>query len=217
MIRQLNCSGQKCVLVDIDTQRCFFQNTKPCDLKDIGVLANIRRVMAWARLKNIFVVSTKKVPVCYRDSQDTNINEVNKIRWTLRNKRIYLDAIDYSYIPFDILDVCDQVVLCKRSIDPFEEPRVDRILTELQASEFILIGSFAEGAIQATALGLLARRKKVKVLTDAINTENKKSAKVAQQYMLALGAKLITTRQFIESSLRHEKEHLCRSCSCCYM
>jgi len=70
----------------------------------------------------------------------------------------------------------DQVIFCKRCIDPFEEPRVDRMLTELEADEFILIGSLLEGAIKATALGLLARRKNVRVLVDAAGSNNKRIA-----------------------------------------
>ncbi len=74
------------------------------------------------------------------------------------------------------------------------------MLTELEADEFILIGSLAEGAIKATALGLLARRKNVRVLVDAIGTLNAKAEKRALRNMRAKGAKLSDTETLMNSS-----------------
>jgi len=191
MIRQINYSRQKRVVVDIDTQRCFFSDSgKACVHNSETVLANIRRVIAWTRLKHICLVSTKQVPVCYCDFQGGNTNSLEKIRWTLRNRRTQFDAADCTDLPNDILE----------RIDPFKEPRVDRMLTELEADEFILIGSLAEGAIKATALGLLARRKNVRVLVDAIGTCNTKAETRALQNMRAKGAKLTDTQALLRSS-----------------
>ena len=68
-------SRRKRVVVDIDTQRCYFpDNGKAHVHNNRTVLANIRRVMAWTRLKHIYVVSTKQVPVCYCHFQRGNTN-----------------------------------------------------------------------------------------------------------------------------------------------
>ncbi len=198
MIRQINSLRQKCIVLDIDTQRCFFGNNgKACVHNNEAVLANIRRVIAWTRLKNIYMVSTKQVPAYYCDFQRGNTNGLEKIGWTLRNRRIQFDATDCADLPIEILERYDQVIFCKRCIDPFEEPRVDRMLTELEVDEFILIGSLLEGAIKATALGLLARRKKVRVLVDATGSSNKRIAKLALRHMRAKGAKLTDTQTLL--------------------
>ncbi len=84
------------------------------------------------------MVSTKQVPACYCDFQRGNTNSLEKIGWTLRNRRTQFDATDCTDLPNDILERYDQVIFCKRQIDPFDEPRVDRMLTELEADEFIL-------------------------------------------------------------------------------
>lgn len=68
-----------------------------------------------------------------------------------------------SSLVVEMLRRYDQVILHKRCFDPFEEPRSDRVLTELQTDEFILIGVAAEDAVKATALGLLARQTNVTV------------------------------------------------------
>ena len=204
MIRQIGYSRQKRVVVDIDTQRCFFSDSGKARVHNSEtILANIRRVIAWTRLKHICVVSTKQVPVCYCDFQRGNTNGLEKIGWTLRNRRAQFDATDCTDLPSEVFERYDQIVFCKRCIDPFEEPRVDRMLTELEADEFILIGSLVESAIKATALGLLARGKNVRVLVDAACSGNKAAAKIALQQIRAKGAKLIETQTLLGSSALH--------------
>jgi nicotinamidase-related amidase len=82
-------------------------------------------------------------------------------------------------LPTDVLQRYKQIILYKRCLDPFEEPRIDRLLSELRADEFILIGASTEGAVKATALGLLQRRKRVRIVVDASGLHNKKDAKLA--------------------------------------
>lgn len=194
----------KRVVVDIDTQKCFFSNNGQNYLhNNRTVLANIRRVMAWTRLKHIYVVSTKQVPLCYFDFRRGDVSEFDKIGYTFRNRRIQFDATDCTDLPIEILENYDQVILCKRCIDPFEEPRADRMLTELEADEFILIGMTVESAVKATALGLLARQKNVKVLVDATSFVNQAAANIALKQIKAKGAKLINTQELLNTSTVH--------------
>ena len=88
MIRHVNSRRQDCVVIDVDTQRCFFPDgDKPSAHNGATVLANIRRVIAWTRLEHISVISTKQVPACYYDLQRGNTNGLEKIGWTLPDKR----------------------------------------------------------------------------------------------------------------------------------
>ena len=126
------------------------------------------------------MVSTIQVPVntvCHCNFQGEDTNGLEKINCTLRHRRTQFDATDSTDLPIEILEQYEQVIFCKRCVDPFEEPRADRMLTELEADEFILIGSLVEGAIKATALGLLAREKNVSILVDATCSYNKRTAK----------------------------------------
>ena len=108
-------------------------------------------------------------------------------------------ATDSTDFPREMLEQCDQVILHKRCFDPFEEPRADRLFTESVADEFILIGALTEGAIRATALGLLHREKVVTVLVDAIGSYNEKAAKLALRHMRAKGARLTCTQTLMDS------------------
>ena len=81
------------------------------------------------------------------------------------------------------------------------------------ANEFLIIGSTAEGAVKATALGLLQRAKKVTVITDAVGSHNKREAKLAIRKVEAKGAKLIETKRIAGiSHLRHIGICDCESC-----
>jgi len=74
------------------------------------------------------------------------------------------------------------------------------MLTELDAEEFILVGALAEGAITATALGLLARQKKVTIVRDGAGLLNRRAAGRALRRVRARGARMITTEKLLGHS-----------------
>lgn len=204
MIRPVITLRRKRILIDVDTQKEFFLAAgAACIRNHRRVLANIRRVMAWARLKNIRMISTARV---YDNGTKDRTgcldtpDGARKISYTVRGRRIIFAADGCTDLPRDIFRQYDQVVLEKRSIDPFEEPRADRMLSELRANEFVLIGGMMEGAIKATALGLLARRKNVTILTDAVGSRDKAAAQIALRQVEAKGAKLAETKVLLGSS-----------------
>lgn len=201
MIRPIITLRWKPIIVDVDTQRHFFLNRGiVCVQNRWWVLANIRRVMAWARLKNIHMVSTVQIFPSnnpYLNLRIADTEGQKKISYTLRNRHASFDATDCTDLPLGILEQYDQVILHKRCFDPFKEPRADRILSELQADEFILIGATTEGAVRATALGLLARQKNVTVLVDATGSYDKITGEIALRQLRERGAKLIDTKTFL--------------------
>ncbi len=219
MILQLFRARHKRILIDINTQRDFLlAEGKACIGNHRRVLAHIRRVMAWARARNIPVISTAEV---YPDNNGNGAVQYcidgtegqKKIRYTLLGNRINFPADGSTDLPRDMLRRYRQVILHKRCVDPFEEPRIDRLLSEVRASEFILVGASAEGAVLATALGLLQRGKRVCVVVDAVGSHNKKEARLALRKIEAKGAKLIETKKLAGAShLRQVGICNCKSC-----
>jgi nicotinamidase-related amidase len=182
MILQLVRTRRKQILVDIDTQRDFLlAEGKACIRNHRRVLAHIRRVMAWARLHHVPIVSTAEVypsnngDDAFRHCIDGTDGQ-KKVRYTLLGDRVTFPADGNTDLPKDMLRRHRQVILHKRCVDPFDEPRIDRLLSELRASEFILVGTSLEGAVKMTALGLLQRGKNVTVVIDAVGTHDKKEA-----------------------------------------
>jgi nicotinamidase-related amidase len=219
MILQLVKSRRKQILVDIDTQKDFLlARGKACIRNHRRVLAHIRRVMAWARFQQVPIISTAEV---YPNNNGENTigycidgtDGQKKVCYTLLNDRVSLAADGNTDLPRDMLRQHRQIILHKRCVDPFDEPRIDRLLSELRASEFILVGACLEGAVKMTALGLLQRGKKVTVVIDAVGTHNNREAKLALRKMETKGARLIDTRKLAGTShLRQVGVCDCESC-----
>jgi nicotinamidase-related amidase len=112
----------------------------------------------------------------------------------LLGNRASFPAGDSDFVPVDLFQTHRQVILHNRCIDPFDEPKIERLLSEIQTDEFILIGVGAEDAVKATALGLLQRGKSVRVVVDAVGSHNVRDAKLALRKMKIKGAKLIATK-----------------------
>jgi len=218
MILQLIRARRRQILIDINTQRDFLlAGGKACIRNHRRVLGHIRRMIAWARYSNIPIISTCEV---YPNNNGSAVeycidgtNGQKKIRYTLLSNRTSFAADGSTDLPRDIIRRYRQIILHKRCVDPFDEPRIDRLLTELRASEFILVGASCEGAVQATALGLLQRGKNVSIVVDAVGSHNKKEAKLALRKMEAKGAKLIETRRIAGTShLKHVGICDCEMC-----
>lgn len=219
MILQLVKSRRKQILIDIDTQKDFLLAAgKACIRNHRRVLAHIRRMMAWARSQNVPIIST--VEVYPNNNGDDTVGYCidgtdgqKKVRYTLVNNRICFAADGNTDLPRDMLRRHRQVILHKRCVDPFDEPRIDRLLSEVRASEFILVGASLEGAVKMTALGLLQRGKKVTIIIDAVGTHNNKDAKLALRKMETKGAKLIETKKLAGTS--HLKQVGVCDCESC--
>ncbi len=219
MILQLVRARRRQVLIDVDTQNdLLLAEGKACIRNHRRVLAHIRRVMAWARSRRIPIISLAQVyPNNNGESQfayciDGTAGQ-RKVSYTLIGNRVSFPADGHNDLPRDTLRKYAQVILHKRCIDPFEEPRIDRLLSEMAANEFIVIGTAAEGAVKAAALGLLQRGKKVTVVTDAVGSHNKREAKLALRKVEAKGARLVETKRLAGvSHLRQVGICTCESC-----
>ena len=173
------------ILVDVDTQEDFLlaEGTR-CIRNHRRVLMNIRRMMAWARFNNIPVVS-----IC-RILPDKS-NAGGKISYTLLNHRFSFPATDCTDLPKDLLHRYQQIIFQKRCPDPFDEPLIDRMLSETRANEFILIGVNLNNAISLTALGLLQRGRNVRIVVDAFGVYRAGEKELEFNKMKTKGAKFI--------------------------
>jgi len=208
MIRQLIRMRRKQIVIDVSTQRdLLLAQGKACVGNHRRVLANIRRIMAWARRKKIPVISTCEV---YPDKNGNGNGKFGycidgtpgqkKIHYTLLQNRASFTADNNTDLPHDILGRYKQIILHKRCLDPFDEPRIERLLSEIKFDEFIIIGACMEKAVLATALGLLQRGKKVTIITDAVGSRNKREAKLSLRKIEAKGARLIETKKLAGTS-----------------
>lgn len=210
MIASIIRLTRKRVVVDVDTQRDFFlADGSACIRNHRRILANIRRLMAWARVYGVHIISTAQINRNGNGHSDKTrwcldgTDGIRKIAYTLLNRRKSYNADGYTDFSKDVLKENDQLILFKRCTDPFKEPRAERVLTELKADEFVIIGATVEDAVKATVLGLLQRGKKVSIVIDAVGSHDKNAAEIAIRQMQAKGARLIETRSL--AGLSHLK------------
>jgi nicotinamidase-related amidase len=224
MILQMVRAKRRQVLIDINTQRDFLLAAGgACIRNHRRILVHIRRMMAWARARGVPIISTCEV---YPENNGHNGEPQYcidgtpgqlKVSYTLMRNRVCFPADGNTDLPRDMLRRYQQVILHKRCVDPFDEPRIDRLLSEICAAEFILIGACAEGAVKAAALGLLQRDKHVSVVIDAVGYHDNREAKMAFRKMEAKGARLIDTRKLAGiSHLRPVGICHCESCQRMY-
>jgi nicotinamidase-related amidase len=199
-------SPRQSVLIDVDTQSHFFDHRSPiCIQNHRRVLTSIEKVVAWARQHHLPMVSTLQVHTshaCLSRTATPCRLSLRKPTCTLCPNRLSLtasDSLDWSNRAWQDYD---QIMIQKRSFDPFDEPRADRILTNLDADEFILIGTPVEGAVKATALGLLLRQKQVTIVTDAVGQLNTYLAHTAWEHLHSKNIRFVNTRRLVKTSPR---------------
>lgn len=186
------------VLIDMCTQRDFLCESAAMPVVDrTNVLRHIRRAFAWARQRQVPIVSAIDAR---RPNEGTNghprfcldgTEGQKKIPFTLLPNRIALEVDNSLGVPLNLLRQYRQVVFRKRSDDFLGNPKAERLLTETRVGEYVVIGVGVEHCIKALVLGLLARQKRVVVVRNACGHWDTNAADLSTRQMEAKGAKLI--------------------------
>ena len=206
MIRPALTLRRRRILVDVDVQNdMFLADGKMCVRNHRRVLANIRRVMAWTRRQRIRQISLAIVHDPGRHSNNgqycvAGSEGVRKVHYTMRDRHIDFGDNAGTDLPRQLLQDYTQVILYRHTEDPFEQPRIDRLFSETRATEFIVVGSLAEGAVRLLVLGLLVRKRMVTLVSDALGNRDKAAAEVALRQMQAKGAKIVDTKNLFGTS-----------------
>ncbi len=182
------------VIIDIDTQ---FDLVFNCKGPSNELVANIRRLMAWARQERIPVISTQLT--CRPGNGSTKCiagtKGQQKLSYTLLKSRREYPTETSNDLPPELLKKYQQVVFEKVHEDPFEIPRADRLLSGLEADEIIIFGIGLETALASTILGLIHRGKEVIVVKDAISKPKSNEETHTLRKIEAKGARLVKTEQ----------------------
>jgi nicotinamidase/pyrazinamidase len=96
-------------------------------------------------------------------------------------------------LPANILD-CPQILFEKQTLDVFDNPHAAELVDRLGAeAEYVVFGVVTEFCVVRAAKGLLARGRKVSIVTDAIETLKPEDGRRALDGLQSLGAQLIAT------------------------
>ncbi|HTR67343.1 MAG TPA: isochorismatase family cysteine hydrolase [Terriglobales bacterium] len=100
-----------------------------------------------------------------------------------------------SSIPEDFLQK-QQIVLEKQTLDIFESRHADALLENFdRKTEFIVFGVVTEYCVGFAAKGLLNRGRRVALVSDAIETLDRKAGEQTIEQLQASGARLVSTQE----------------------
>jgi len=193
------------VLLDVDTQRDFLEPSGARPVANLeSLLPNLRQVFAWVRRYRIKVISSLDVHRPTEPRSDgvpihclEGTEGVTKVPISLLKRRIFIQADNTIDLPYDLLSKYQQVLFTKRGNDLTSNPKADRLLTEIQAEDFIICGVGLEESIRPLALTLLGRKRSVWLVADACGFWDERAADLTIRQLEAKGVRILTARELV--------------------
>ena len=202
------------VFVDMCTQRDYLalDGASP-SLNASQITPNLKHLMAfarWAHIPTLSCVDARR-PGDVRGLAASNCvlgtRGQQKLPFTLLPDRVQIDSDNCLCVSLEVLQQHQQAILVKEHRDPFTNPKLDRLLTELPIRRFVVFGVSLETSIRLLALGLLLRHRRIAVVQDACGWWDAEDGEMALRQLAAKGCELLTTAQLLETSLGQHKRN----------
>lgn len=192
------------ILVDMNTQCDFLLPKGALPVANRReIVSNIRKLMNWARNHRLPVISSleahrptevpRGLPIHCVDQS----NGQKKLPFTLLPKRILLFGDNTIDVPFEVFRKYQQVIFTKRDRDFLSNPKADRLVNALDVNHLVVFGVVTEYCIKTAVLGLLTRRHRVVVVTDACGYWSSADHELALRQMDAKSAILVKADELI--------------------
>lgn len=200
MVAETNGQTYEYVAIDLNTQNDFCERAGAFPVSNLeSLLPALRRIIAWTKRNGIPVVSAiashRASDMDERHnghySTDGSYGQ-QKVGFTLFCDCERIEVDNTLTVPLDVFREHQQVIFRKRTDDLLSNPKADRFFTQLSVGEFVLFGNAVECSVKALALGLLARNKRVTIVTDCCGYWNHVAADLAVRQMLAKGVRITT-------------------------
>jgi nicotinamidase/pyrazinamidase len=170
------------------------------------LLPNIRKLTDAARRDEVFLVSHG----CFHRPDDPEFQQfpphcvagtpgAEFVAEALTDNFVRLENRSSNKLPDD-LSKYQQIVLEKQTLDIFQTRYADALVERLgNAAEFVVFGVVTEYCVSFAARGLLARKRRVAVVSDAIETLDPNVGAKTIADLHALGARVVTTNDALAS------------------
>jgi nicotinamidase-related amidase len=210
--RDVTDLSQSDVFVDLCTQRDYLVPEGARPSTNAGQLVpTLKHLMAYARWAGIPTISCVDVrrpdevrgvanPDCVLGTPGQE-----KIRFSLLPQRVIVESDNRLCVPLDLLTQYQQAILSKRHRDPFTNPKLDRLLTEMPMRRFVIFGVSLETSIRLLVLGLLLRKRRVTLVFDACGYWNFTEADMTLRQLAAKGCEIVSTEALIQAALATRK------------
>ncbi len=173
------------------------------------LLPNIRRLTDAARRDEVFLVSHG----CFHTPDDPEFKQfpphcvkgtpgAELVPEALTDKIVRVENRADAKLPDD-LSKYQQILLEKQTLNIFESAHADEVVNRLGTHpEFVVFGVVTEYCVAFAAKGLLARKRRVAVVHDAIETLDPTVGKKIVSDLQSAGARLVTTEEALAGLAR---------------
>ena len=203
--------SRQAIFWDVDTQADFMLPGGRLYVPGAEkLIPNLKLLTDQARKNRVFLVSDACVhtpddpeferfpPHCVRGTTGAEI-----IPETVADRFLILPNRREATVPSD-LSPYQQVILEKQTLDVFDNPHTETVIERLKQftdadAEFVVFGVVTEYCVRCAAKGLLGRGRRVALAQDAIKTLKAEDGESALAEMQAMGARMTTTREAIDS------------------
>jgi hypothetical protein len=163
--------------------------------------------MAFARLNGTRVLSCvdsrrpNDIGSDWLDLDSKVTAEERKTPFSLLPDRVIVESDNSLSIALDVLQQHQQTIFTKYHRDPYTNPKLDRVLTEVPAGRFVIFGMPLETSLRILVLGLIRRGRSVVVIQDACGYWDADEANLVFRQLHVKGAALESTEHFIQSAV----------------
>lgn len=179
----------------------------PACLEVGRLVRNSKRLMALARMIGTPVLSC--VDVAHPSQMGRDIVDVrrngnvlaHKLPFTLLPRHVLVESNNRLDVALNVLDQYQQAVFTKVHRDPFTNPKLDRLLTEMPAQRFVVFGVPLESSVRMLVLGLLRRSRKVCVIRDACGAWSEQEADMALRQLGVKGCEILDSHSYIHQKV----------------
>jgi len=193
------------ILWEVDVQRDFMlPGGKLYAPGAEKLLPNIRRLTDAARHGQVFLVSSGDFhpaddpefqqfpPHCVKGTPGADL-----LPEALAEKVVRVENTFSAKVPAD-LSRYQQIILEKQTLDVFQTRHADELIARLGTGpEFVVFGVVTEYCVACAVKGLLARKRRVAVVEDAIQALDPAVGAKALAEFQQLGARLVTTQRIL--------------------
>ena len=193
----------KTVFVDIDTQFDFMDpqgNLYVPDAEDI--IDNIKKLFDYAKEHKTKILSSTDAHTV--DDPEFKLFPTHCVKGTSGNQKIEAstckDNILIENIEQDITEFMldhEQTIIEKQSHDIFDNTNIDKVIVQLDASDYVVFGVATDYCVKFAVLGLLRRGYKVTLVTDAVKATTQEGEEKSLNEMKNAGAVFTTTKDVV--------------------
>ncbi|MGA2354550.1 MAG: isochorismatase family cysteine hydrolase [Terriglobales bacterium] len=168
------------------------------------LLPNIRKLTDAARRGDVFLVSHG----CFHTANDPEFQQfpphcvqgtpgAEFVPEALTNNFVRVPNDARASLPEDLLNY-QQIVLEKQTLDIFQTRLADPLVERLSSTaQFVIFGVVTEFCVGLAAQGLLKRKRRVAIVSDAIETLAAEVGNKTLTELQSLGATLVTTDEIL--------------------